>query len=470
MTAAQALFTVQYRLAQHYVKRLQQASISIQKGQGNRAYWFDQIEQDWGQIQHWQAWSANMASQCQDAARLCIEFPLVGADILTVHQNPEDRLKWLETALLLSEGTSGISKCVILRLLYQACFHLNALDKAESYIHQLIELARVNNEPLYEGCGIYALGFIAEEHGSYDQAEYHYCQSLAIFSAIGAGTDEGRSLHGLGSIAMHRGQYQHAYDSLRRYLSLADQLGQENDVCVGLCGLAEVMIGLKNFEAAKDYAQRGAELCRAIGHRRVLSACLSALGCCEFERGDYDTALHYYKDSLQIAEIGSFRRSAIRTLHRLGYLYSHIGLYDKALEKFEQGLDLACQARQLRFLCNILRDMATTHLLLRNMAAAHYALREALEATQQLNSDLQKAKTILSGLMLWQRMGLSLQAALGAGVLLGNTDIDEKTFKTLCIVLEAELGTELFNAAIEQGTSSSMDEVIVNILNSLRDQ
>jgi tetratricopeptide (TPR) repeat protein len=467
MTSSQPLYAAQHRLAQHYMNRLQQASLNVQKGQANKAYWFDQVEQDWAQIQHWQAWSTDVAPQDETAARLCIEFPLMGADILAIRQNPVDRLNWLETALRLSETTSPSKTCIILRFLYQTCFHLNALDKAEPYIHQLIQLGRVSDDPVHLGYGIYALGHITEERGNYDQAEDYYCQSLEIFIANGADIEQVQVLNGLGSISSHRGQYQRSYDYFFRSLCLAERFGQENKICMTLFGLAEILVNLRDFEASEKYAQRGVDLCRAIQHRRVLSACLSTLGYCAFEKGHYESALRYYEESLELGKRGAFQRSVLRTLYRSGHLYFHIGMYDRALETFEQGLGLARQAKQLHFLCNILRDMANTHLALGNIAAAQQDLREALLASQRLNSDPQKSRTILSGIMLWQQMGDPEQAAQWAGALFGCAYIDEKIFKPLCAQLEAELGTQDFNMALEQGKSLPMDEIIAYILAGL---
>jgi tetratricopeptide (TPR) repeat protein len=467
MTSSQLLYAAQHRLAQHYVSRLQQASLNIQKGWANRAYWSDQVEQDWGQIQHWQAWSTSAAHQDEDVARLCVEFPLVGAELLAIRQNSADRLNWLETSLRLSENASASTKCMILRFLYRTCFHLSALDKAEPYIHQLIHLGQVSNEPAYVGCGIYALGHIAQERGSYDLAEDHYCHSLAIFSDLGGHKDEGPCLNGLGGLAAHRGQYQQAYDYFFRYLRHTQRFSQENDACVALFGLAETLISLRDFDAAERYAQQGIELCRMIGHRRVLSACLSTLGYCEFEKGHYDAALKCYEESLQIAERGVFRRCILRTLYRSGCLYSSIGQYDRALETFEQGLTLAREVKQLHFLCNILRNRANTYLALGNTAAAQQDLREALLATQHLNSAPEKSRTILSSALLHHHLGNHAQAAQWVGALFGNTYIDESMFHSLCAQLKTELDADPFNQAIEEGKKLLHDDIIAHILSGI---
>ena len=112
MVARETQYSVQHRLAHYYLKRLQAASSSVQRGEASRAYWMGQIEQDWAQIQHWQAWSAQAAPYDREAAYLCIEFPLVGADFLTIRQSPEERLRWLEMALSLSSEISSATTSV----------------------------------------------------------------------------------------------------------------------------------------------------------------------------------------------------------------------------------------------------------------------------------------------------------------------------------------------------------------------
>ena len=69
----------QYRLAQHYLKKLQQANAAIQqRGTGNQSYWLGVIKQDWPQIRQWQNWSA-AADSPTERARLCIEFNITAA-------------------------------------------------------------------------------------------------------------------------------------------------------------------------------------------------------------------------------------------------------------------------------------------------------------------------------------------------------------------------------------------------------
>jgi hypothetical protein len=82
MTEILPLQTIQNRLAQHYLTKLQGSNSSIRRGRGNRDYCPNVIEQDWGQIEHWKLWSAKHSNRNQETARLQKARSLVTAVML----------------------------------------------------------------------------------------------------------------------------------------------------------------------------------------------------------------------------------------------------------------------------------------------------------------------------------------------------------------------------------------------------
>ena len=51
----QSIVGVQQRLASHYLDTLRRANAAINRGRGNRAYWYKRVEQDWGNIRLYEA-------------------------------------------------------------------------------------------------------------------------------------------------------------------------------------------------------------------------------------------------------------------------------------------------------------------------------------------------------------------------------------------------------------------------------
>ncbi len=115
MTTAPSFTVVLQRLAQHYLDTSRQANVAIHRGRGNRDYWYDRIDQDWGQIRHWQAWSASAPDADSSQAHICLNFSIAGLNVLRVRQSPPERITWLRQALVAARRThSGAAERTIL--------------------------------------------------------------------------------------------------------------------------------------------------------------------------------------------------------------------------------------------------------------------------------------------------------------------------------------------------------------------
>jgi len=93
MTAHSELSEREYRLARHYLNKLRTVNEAMQRGQASVSYGLVAFDQEWEQIRHWQTWTTQRASEDELRARLCIEFPLTGLEVLANRNNAEVQIK-----------------------------------------------------------------------------------------------------------------------------------------------------------------------------------------------------------------------------------------------------------------------------------------------------------------------------------------------------------------------------------------
>lgn len=469
MVAIQTIYTTQHRLAKHYLSKLRLASVAVHQGSNGAIYGLTMLDREWPQIQHWQSWSVKQSAVDQECLNLSKAFPLVGSDLLRIRQHPQEHAQWLKAALTAARQLQDArSECLILFQLFQTHFTINNLEEAGEDAQQLSDLATAVNDRLHMGRSIYARGVIHEERGQYAEARQCYQRSLTIFEEYRADTDMSSVLNGLGSVSLYLGEFQQGYAYLLRHLALAEASRQESDICRALLAIAQGLLSLENPREAEIYAQRGVALCRRLGYRGMLCGGLLTLGACAVEQNHLETAVIYYTEGIQVARAIGSLRNVIHGLSSLGYVLFRIDQHDQALTHFYEALEMARQAGLPRFICNILRNMATTHMAIGDLDTAAHELQEGLGLAQSLNSDLQKVRTLAIAVMLWQCRDQFEQAAIWAGLLVDREDIDMPVFAPVCTALEAALGTEQYQQALEQGRTLTLDKVVQDVQAQLK--
>jgi tetratricopeptide (TPR) repeat protein len=468
MTAAPAVLSAQYRLARYYLDKLRAADKAVRRGHETAAHGIRVFEMDQEQIDHWHTWVSSRSMQDQESARLCIEFALDGYQVLHIRQHPQERIGRLELALVAARRLYDTkAECALLFNLFRVYFAVNALDKANDYAQQLFSVANSVHDVLYYGRACYALGCIQEERGAYGEASRSYLESLDVFEELRAIEDMSDALNGLGSVALYLANYAQAHTYFLRHLALAEASGREMDICRALFAVAEGCMGLDDIVAAKTYTERGVALCRALNYKGMLCGGLLTLASCEIELGHLEEGCLYLEEGVQVArDIGS-QRNVIHGLSTLGYTWFRLGSYAKALTILGEALELARQAGQPRFVCNALRTITNTHLMMDDLDSAQEELREGLVLAQSLGSDYQKAKTLCSAVLLWQRRGRLEQAAICAGSVIERSDLDWPVFAPIFASLEVSLGSERYQVALEQGKTKSLDDAVAEVQEAL---
>jgi tetratricopeptide (TPR) repeat protein len=191
------------------------------------------------------------------------------------------------------------------------------------------------------------------------------------------------------------------------------------------------------------------------------------LGSCALDQNQFQSAETTLQEALVIERDFSSTRDVIHCLSSLGYVRFRQGDFDGALRHFQEGLDMAREAGLPRYACDVLRRMTDTYLARDELETARHTLLEALRLAQSLDLIPEKVKAVVTSIALWYQLGQAEQAALWAGSIMGNPEIDEELFGQLCRNLEAMLGVERYRQALETGKSLSLNDVVTQVQQAL---
>lgn len=463
-----ALQTTQYNLAHHYLGKLRSAAAAVQKGRASLHHGLSIFDKEWPHIQHWQAHAAERSRHDSQWWHICKAFPLDGHNVLYLRVHPNERIQWLKPALEAARALDDTqAQCAILYQLFQTHFAISALEEAEQYTQTLQLLAHEAKDSLFIGRAAYALACIYEERGKYAEAQADYLRALSIFERLHAHLDISMTMNGLGAVALYLADNEQALAYFLRHLALAEQSKSDGDVGRALLAVSQGYLVANDFSLAETYAQRSVVLCRTLGYKGMLCAGLITLSACAVEQNRLEAGVMPLTEGIQVARaIGSIR-NVIHGLSSLGYIHFRLGSYAAALTCFDEALQLARESGLPRFICNLLRNRANLHLAAGDLQRAESELREGLQLAQELNSDLQKVRTLPTAVMLWQQRGFLEQAAIWMGLLVDDDEVDWPIFRPVCEALESTLGTDAYHKALEQGKNLDLDSVITQILAEL---
>jgi tetratricopeptide (TPR) repeat protein len=465
MTTASPQDTARYRLAHHYLNKLRSADTAYRHGQFSSAYGLTLFDQEWEQIRHWQAWAAERRTSDQVSARLCLEFPLVGLEVLANRNNAADQAVWLKAALESAQQLHHEeAACTLYYELAMTYYRLGVLEEVEYLASQLLALGERRNDSLSIERAVLLLGLFAEDSGRYSEAELHYQRALRLAVELGIDDETGRALNGLGAIALYRGDYVKAYRYLSRQLKLMEATGKKYKICHAMISLGRVLIELKEYERAEECLQYAVNMCRTLGFRRLMGVGLLNLGSAAARQNQLEVARSYFEEGLQVVRSTNTQRQIIRGLTMLGDTSMRLGELSAASAHLREGLSLARDVGLPRHICDLQHNLANTYLAMNDPEAARIALHEALSLAQSLDSRPQKAESVLSSIAYFQRLGWYEQTAVWAGAIWDETSLDQFFFAPVCHQIERALGREAFQQALAQGKAQLLDDIVTKVL------
>ncbi len=467
MTSMASLQTTQYRLARHYLSRLRAANSAFRHGQASISYGLAVFDQEWEQIRYWQAEAAKRGID-ERWAQLCKEFPLAGLEILTTRNDAADQATWLVTALTAAQQLGDAeAERILCHELYTIYYRLGIPEKIEYFANQLLKLGEAANDLLSVERAYHGLGTFAEEVGLYDEAEAYYQRALDLALELGIDTEIAQGLHGVASIAYSRGDFQKAYHYFSRRLELLETTGNKSLICHALLMMGFVLHGLKAYASAEDYLQRSVMMSRALGYQRLLGSGLLNLGLLALELNQLETAHSDVQEALRALRSVGIVRMIMVALSQQGYILLRMGKLPASLAHLQEGLQMARESGRPRELCDLLFNLTSTYLALNDLDAARSSLSESLILTQRMGAFPKQVEAVTVAVAYFQSLGRPEQAAVWAGSITGETMIDLTLFKQACARLEAALGAERYQAALEKGKTRALDEVVAEVLTAL---
>ncbi|MBI5668876.1 MAG: tetratricopeptide repeat protein [Chloroflexi bacterium] len=461
MTAA--LHAAQVRLARHYLHTLQQAEQATRRGRANRAYWLSRVEQEWGQIKHWQAWCA--AQPDAGSAHLCVAFPLAMSTLLRSRQPQAEFIQWGEQALTAARrlGDGEAERALLYKISFVS-LNIEALEAASHYAQQLVERAQAAGDALALGRALSVLGAADLLRGAYDRAERLLTNSLERLSPFGA--DEALTMVWLyvGRLAAVRGDYHQAQRCYEQFLTLAAAADRPGWVSTAYRSLSSLYLRLHDYPAAEAQAQLAVAICRSHGFARGLQAALVSLAQAETGLGKFETACHHYEE-VMAGQAFLPPSTLIECLHGLGRLQLQQGDVAQAFHLFHDAATRARTAKLVFHLCEVLPYLVTLHLKRQEWDAARARLLECISAARQLNTLPFLVKALSAAVLVWQADNRPEQAAVWAGLLTQyDLYLDPILFNsTVYQLLQVELGTDQYHCALEQGTRLTLDRAVTDV-------
>ncbi len=208
-------------------------------------------------------------------------------------------------------------------------------------------------------------------------------------------------------------------------------------------------------------------LARGLGFQRLLGISLLHLGSLALDQNRLDGVDRHFEEGLQAVRAAGIVRQILSGLSSYGYALLRMGDLPAALARLHEGLRLERDSALPRSICGLQYNLAMTYLASDDLDAARSALRESLILAQNLGLRPEKVEGISAAVACFQRLGRNEQAAVWAGAIYGDMEIDSYLFEPVCSLLASALGSDAYQHALESGKPLSLDDVVAEAISSI---
>ena len=183
------------------------------------------LEKEWRHIESAQTWSI-LEDNSVSAAEACINFAVVGAQILSVRQHPDDRVRWIDAALKCAQRFHVATREAILwNSLGVAHADLNQATRAIECHERALTLARASGDLRCQSTALGNLGVAYSDIGQTRRAIEYYEQDLTILQTLGTRREESVTLGNLGLAYAALGEITRAISYHKKHLHIAHDAG-----------------------------------------------------------------------------------------------------------------------------------------------------------------------------------------------------------------------------------------------------
>jgi len=330
------------RYATHYKEVLRAAHVLYLEGGVALARSLALFDLEWGNIQAGHSWVAVQDVEVdEDVARLGMDYPIMGMNILLLRQHPRDRIRWLEIAFACAQRLKDrANEGYALGNLGNAYADLGETRRAIQFHEQALRIVREFRNRRAEGTILGNLGLAYADLGETQRAIEFYEQQLTIAREIRDRRSEGNALNNLAIAYAALGEIKRAIEFYEQQLTIAREIGDHRSEGAALGNLGIAYKNLGETKRAIEFYEQQLTIAREIGDRKVEGYALGNLGTAYVVEGKPDRAIQFYQQRLTIArEIGD-RRGEGNALWNMSRPLNQLGERAQAIQHAEQALTI----------------------------------------------------------------------------------------------------------------------------------
>lgn len=303
----------------------------------------------------------------------------------------------------------------------------------------------------------------------YDRAESLFHESLALAQELGSRLDMAEAMQGLGDVARRRGRYHEARTHFEACLALCREDGGQAAVAQALARVAVILRIEGDYTESRRYYLESLDIYAALGQTERMATIQSGLGLIASDMGDYDLAREYLLASLAVARRVNNPIGTALMLTGLAWIDYLSGRYTDALERSLESLAMCRAVSDRWMIANNLGNLGKIALRLDDQAAARRYFVEAL-ATSSAIGAVPLTLEILPGVAsMYYEQNMPERAMSLLGLALSHpatySEVQAQV-EPLLKALRAALSAEQADAALEQGRSLDLAQVVSEIINN----
>jgi ATP/maltotriose-dependent transcriptional regulator MalT len=381
--------------AEYYLRLAEEAEPHLLGAEQER--WFTQLEREHDNLRAAHAWTLERGKSGESPE---MALRLAGAleRFWEVRGYVSEGGKWLEQALLSSEGSTLSTRAKALRGAGWLALMQGSIDRAEILCQQALQQSREARDTRGMAWSLHRLGLVAyrknddnlarsrlEESltlfrqlsdqvglayvllalggGAIDQGEHVRASSLveeglALFRECGDKMGTAWSMAHLGRVFFAQGEAADAL--LEKSLALFRELGDKRGIAFSLLYLAQVRFAAQTDQTTvSSLLEESLALFRAVGHKWGFALCFLLAGQAALSRGDVGMARASLKESLRLCREIDHMAGMVESLSLLARVAILQGDDKEAYTLFEECLSHARQVSHKGLLASCLEGMAS---------------------------------------------------------------------------------------------------------------
>lgn len=365
--------------------------------------------------------------------RLCLGYVLVGRATALIEMGQHTQAESVVRQALEIAHEFGEKKLIAWSLTHLGRA-VSDLEEAERFLKASLQLHTELGDKQEQSSIYYLRGITAESQGRLKEAHEHYLQCIALCREIGNYTMLAWALGSAANYYFNWGQAEAAHNALHESLMLFRQMNNRPGLA-WLLTTAAVAASEVNLNEAHRLIAECLVINRELGEPSTLVIALDIAGVLAEIRGDDAESARLLNESLSYAELSPFAIIKTRAKLALAWMYCIQGEFRLAAVYLSDGLPVLLEHHRT---IGLAWNMPTITRILAWCGQPERAIELLGLAVHTHPREIKK----------WNL---------------------RPHWRSLLADLEAELGTEIYQAAFERGKSLELEVVVTELIVELRD-